>query len=506
MPKLFGIVELEDLLASGDLGLDRAPRFITELLDVPKALLVDLPRLKDALDQGIARLGAEAQATKAQLQSIHDALGQRIDQVTAALDGLQPVDVPASLDEVEAKLEQPLGKIGELAAELDGIVPTAPLPPTIKADLERLVAAVGPLLAAGDALAGTLAAIQAMVNGVAAGDLATRARYEWKPELASWPKGAPIIEVPKDGFTLTVEARASAQDDARVDVLAELRNLTLNLPAKPHRLIGLEFERIAFRGTSGRKPEIDVRFTEIEFDGLLQFVETLQEIIPLDALSDPPYVDVDETEARAGIDLGVPNIAVGAFSLENINLGAEARVPFLGEAVTVGFNFCSKERPFVLTVMAFGGGGFVGLRAAPKGLVLLEGALEFGARLSVNFGVASGSIEAMGGIYYRLEETESTLSGYFRLRGEVEVLGIASASLTLELALTYKDGKMAGRASVTLEIEVGPFEKSVSFSVERKFAGANGDPTFAEMIEVAPDGSSKHWSRYCLAFAAEPAS
>lgn len=506
MPKLFGIVELKDLLASDDLGLDRAPRFITELLDVPRALLIDLPRLTDAVNEGIARLGAEAQAIKAQLQPIRNALQQRIDQVVAALDALEPVETPASLDDIEAQLKQPLGKIGELVGELEGIVPTAPLPPTIKADLERLVSALRPLLAAGDALDGTLAAIQAMVNGVAAGDLATRARYEWRPKLANWPKAKPIIEVPEDGFTLTVEARASAQDDAGVDVLTELRDLTLNLPPKPNRLIALAFERIAFRGTSGRKPEIDVRFTGIEFDGLLEFVETLQEIIPLDALSDPPYVDVDESEARAGIDLAVPNVAVGAFSLENINLGAEARVPFLGEAVTVGFNFCSKERPFVLTVMAFGGGGFIGLRAAPKGLVVLEGALEFGARLSLNFGVASGSIEAMGGIYYRLEETESTLSGYFRLRGEVEVLGIASASLTLELALTYKDGKMAGRARVTLEIEVGPFEKSVSFTVERKFAGANGDPTFAEMIEVAPDGGSEHWSAYCLAFATEPAS
>jgi hypothetical protein len=65
---------------------------------------------------------------------------------------------------------------------------------------------------------------------------------------------------------------------------------------------------------------------------------------------------------------------------------------------------------------------------------------------------------------------------------------------------------MAGSARVSLEIEVGPFEKSVSFTVQRSFAGANGDPTFAEMIEVAPDGSSAHWSRYCLAFAPEPAS
>ena len=134
-------------------------------------------------------------------------------------------------------------------------------------------------------------------------------------------------------------------------------------------------------------------------------------------------------------------------------------MPFLGEAVTVGFFFCTKEAPFRLTVMAIGGGGWVGIRLSPKGLVLLEMGLEAGASLSVNLGVASGSVSVMIGVYLRLEDTKGQLTGYFRIRGEVEVLGIASASITLELSLTYDSatGKLIGRATLTVEIEVAFF-------------------------------------------------
>ena len=44
--------------------------------------------------------------------------------------------------------------------------------------------------------------------------------------------------------------------------------------------------------------------------------------------------------------------------------------------MTVGFRFCAKDAPFRLTVMCIGGGGWLVLRASPKGLVLLELGLE----------------------------------------------------------------------------------------------------------------------------------
>ena len=131
-------------------------------------------------------------------------------------------------------------------------------------------------------------------------------------------------------------------------------------------------------------------------------------------------------------------------------------MPFLGDAVTVGFNFCTRDKPFRMTVMCIGGGGFVGLRLSPKGLVVLEMSLEAGASLSINLGVASGSVSIMVGLYLRLEG-EGGLAD--RLLPDPRRDGRAGHDLGVDhprAVLTYEfaTGKMVGRASITIEVEV----------------------------------------------------
>ena len=177
--------------------------------------------------------------------------------------------------------------------------------------------------------------------------MAVRARFEWRPELTNFPASATnpddaLFFVPSDGFLLSVEARASGSDGVGVDVLAELRDFGLNLfPGAS--LLKIELDRLAFAPRRVAEPEVDVVFNGMQWQGVLGFIETLQRLIPFDGFADPPYVDVSTDGVTAGFDLALPNVSVGVFSLENICLGADARVPFLGDAVTVGFNFCSKE-------------------------------------------------------------------------------------------------------------------------------------------------------------------
>jgi hypothetical protein len=131
----------------------------------------------------------------------------------------------------------------------------------------------------------------------------------------------------------------------------------------------------------------------------------------------------------------------------------------------------------------FGGGGFFALEATAAGVQVLEVSLEFGAYISMNFGVASGGVHAMGGVYIKLDESQGDkLSGYFRMGGEVDVLGLVSASIELCMALAYEASKAVGRASITVEIEIVFFSTSVSISCERKFAGSTGDPSFDDVM------------------------
>jgi hypothetical protein len=521
LPKLFGLFELTEILAVA--GLDKAPAFITDQLDKISALMADLGDLTGAIDRAVDRLANDAasapttalkdQAAQArdQLANVHAVFGARVQDLTDAVDNLMGLGDPSDLPAVSAAVSDILDDLAGFVTDLDVVVRTLALPPTAKAELERLVGALSPLLEAAE-IAATIEAIADFVNGFDPSSMAVRARYEWRPELTNFPSSATteddaLFFVPSDGFVLSIEARASGKGGVGVDAFAELRDFGLNLfPGAS--LIKIRFDRLAFRASSGRKPEVDVVFTGMQWQGILGFIETLQKLIPFDGFSDPPYVDVSADGVTAGFDLGLPAVAVGVFSLENISLGADVRVPFLGDAVTVGFYFCTREKPFRLTVMAIGGGGYVGVRLSPKGLVVLEMALEAGASLSLNFGVASGSVSVMVGVYMRLESDAGQLTGYFRIRGEVDVLGLISASITLELSLTYEfnTGKMVGRASITIEVEVFLFSASVEVSVERRLAGSKGDPTLAQILGVPDDGTPltdvpEAWSDYLSAFA-----
>jgi hypothetical protein len=154
--------------------------------------------------------------------------------------------------------------------------------------------------------------------------------------------------------------------------------------------------------------------------------------------------------------------------------------------------------------MMFGGGFFFGVTVDAKGLQVAEGAIEFGAAISVDFGVASGSVSAMAGLYFKIEGDNLTLAGYFRLRGEVEALGIVSVTIELYLEMKYEtaSGKCVGTATIKIDIDVTLFSTTISITCSKKFAGSGPDPTLAEMFDVnTATATSTDWDLYCGAFA-----
>ncbi len=71
------------------------------------------------------------------------------------------------------------------------------------------------------------------------------------------------------------------------------------------------------------------------------------------------------------------------------------------------FNFSEREHPFSLTVSMLGGGGFFAIGdLAPRASSEIEAALEFGAALAIDLGVASGSVEIKAGVYFHWLEVD----------------------------------------------------------------------------------------------------
>jgi type VI protein secretion system component Hcp len=265
------------------------------------------------------------------------------------------------------------------------------------------------------------------------------------------------------------------------------------------------FRTFAFTAKSDQKPDVTVALDTTEplrFDGDLKFVDELRNAIPPDLFGDGPSLDVTPTGIHAGFAIGLPPLAVGVFSLKDVNLGAGLTLPFLDGKPVVDFNVSRRDHPFVLAVAIFGGGGFFHLQLDASGMKELEAALEFGATASLDIGVASGSVHMMAGIYFSLEKRASgdlkaTLTGYLRVGGSLSVLGIVTVSVEFNLSFTYQDeGKAYGRATLTVQVEVALFHKSVELTVERTFGGQGGDPRFVEAFTTA-----ETWNEYATAFA-----
>jgi hypothetical protein len=281
-------------------------------------------------------------------------------------------------------------------------------------------------------------------------------------------------------------------------------------------VIAVPFVNLTFKLQSGQKMIVDANVNQIVFTGPLQFVNKLRDF--LSAFDDPPFMDVSDSGIDAGYTLAIPTIAVGAFSLQNISLTAKVTVPFFGDSVVVGFAFCSKDNPFVLTIYIFGGGGWFEIDIAPDGLVGLHIGLEFGIDCALDLGVASGSVHVMAGIYYDYDKPSrtSSLTGFVDMGGSLDVLDLISVSVDFHMQLTYTNtagqSSVTGEASLTVDVKVFFFSFSVTLGPIRKTFGGDqtSNPNVVRFersfgnarIPIADMIQADNWDAYTAAFAA----
>ena len=501
-PLIFGVINLVDVVEAiqpGLLGglLDKAPRFITEAMKAVDALLTDLDTLQQLVDDAQVKAAVGAGLANDLLQDVTNLSGDLDDLLKGSGD----------LTVLEGHFTTFAAHLGALGAVIPGL--PGSIPAEMKQRLDTLVKQFQTSLK--DA-AQITKYVQQLVNSLQVPS-ELKIRFEWSPTLKDWNDifiatnewtGDPAALV----IAVELQAKTNLNPEPSFKALCSLTNFTLDLIGSFTSFLKLHFERVEFTASSSKKPDINVVISEIEFVGVLSFVQVLKQVIPLDGFSDPPAIEVDAEGIRGGFSLALPNLTFGVFSLTNLSLGAGFSIPFVGKPLSVRFNFCERESPFHLTVSMFGGGGFFAITVDPHDVQILEAAFEFGAELSIDFGVASGGVSIMAGVYYRMESGDASLTGYFRLYGEVSVLGIISASIELYLELRYEfsSGKCVGKATLTIEVSVFMFSVSVSITCERKFAGSNGDPSFKELMAPYVDPVSslpvEPWSEYCAAFAA----
>ena len=322
----------------------------------------------------------------------------------------------------------------------------------------------------------------------------------WNPRLKGDKAGLFVPGDTENGMTVRVCLHTpldGSPPSSRIE--AEIRNFEIQL-LPTHGFIAVPFETMRLRMQSGQKMDVEVKLAGdgLRFLNELSFVDEIRNFIPSSGFSDPPFLNVSSSGVVVGYTLPIPMIAVGVFSLQNISLSASFEVPFDGRAVNMGFAFCTRENPFLLTVSIFGGGGFFGITLDPNGLQKLETSLEYGGAVAINLGVAQGGVYVLAGIYYFNVGEDSGYEAHLRCGGALTVLGLICISVEFYMGLMYQsaDGSLLGEAFVDVEVKIAFFSKSVTLHTSRQFAGSPNDPLIAEVY------TEQDWNNYLLAFAA----
>jgi hypothetical protein len=321
-----------------------------------------------------------------------------------------------------------------------------------------------------------------------------------------WPNnGSPVFQpVNADGsnaatgtMNLTAVLKITQSGATTYTVLGTISPFTVNILGVGQSLnfIQIPFNGCTFTAHSGSKPDIQVQIGQVQFQGALQFVNTLEQF--LEAFGGSGFqISVTPTEITGGFSLSLPSIAFGIIDISNLGMSASIQIPFLGGPALSSFSFASQSQQFLVTVCMFGGGGFITLVLGLQSVQQVSASIEFAGNFTLDIGIASGGISLTAGVYYNYSASGAnagvTLTGFVKLSGGVEVLGLVGISVELDLSLTYHEENNSsyidGTATMSASVHVIFFSITVPITVHKQFTGSpTNDPpaTSASMSQAA---------------------
>jgi hypothetical protein len=350
---------------------------------------------------------------------------------------------------------------------------------------------------------------EASLLGFALRDLVTDLKVPPQIVPGIGADGRPVVTMTWQDVALKPTGCFTAGNSSRLDLTVtagadgaqtqcSVTNVGLQLPPGPDALLALTFGGLSFQQQPGHLPQVQIAGMKAQFTGDLRLLQELEDAVDLSALA--PYFDIGPAGIVAHYSVPIPTLAAGVFVLRDVAFTAQLEVPFDGRPLELTLGFASKQNRFTLTVLAFGGGGYVAITMNHEGLQRFEIELEFGALIEVDFVVASAEVHALGGVQFILAEDSSVqLTGYIRIGGSVDILGLVSVSVELCLELTYRSetNALVGRATMVIDIDLTLWSESVELDTgEWVLAGSSApapralraDGLFRDFAEPAPAG------------------
>jgi hypothetical protein len=336
-------------------------------------------------------------------------------------------------------------------------------------------------------------------------------------------KGIPGF-LTEDGSTMDLTVNTGPGGTA---THCSISNFKLQFPAVGDPVLTLSFQTIVYDQANGGAPHLSVAGVSAQFTGDLTVVQMLADVIhdalgpaagPLDTVGQ--LVSVTRDGISVQYTYAVPPVPAGVFVMRNIGFTTEIDVPFTGDPPTVQVGFSSQANPFQLTVLMLGGSGYADIVVDHNGIQRFDAALEFGAMAAVDFVVARGEIHVFGGIAFSEDAKGSVkVTGYLRLGGMVEVLGLVSVTIEARIELSYESARNAlvGKATFVVTIDLTLWSSHMEISTgEWVLTGGTPHPhalmafrpgsphSLTDAAPAAFDGLAQ-WRLYRQSFSTPPA-
>ncbi|HEY3836966.1 MAG TPA: methyl-accepting chemotaxis protein, partial [Bryobacteraceae bacterium] len=198
----------------------------------------------------------------------------------------------------------------------------------------------------------------------------------------------------------------------------------------------------------------------------------------LDALLNLPIPDMQ------GLTSGFSNLSLAC----NFGIGLDGTDFFL----KVGFGLSAPDKPFNVAIFILGGAGYILASASyfPGRSAPPQCSVDFGIMASASLAIALGPIS--GGVYaflgIRANFTTGgpglNLSAVLILRGQVNLAGIVSASICLELSVSDENGRLTGRGRFSISITIC-WCFTLSIDMDVAYSLGSGGQTTASLGQAA---------------------
>ena len=342
--------------------------------------------------------------------------------------------------------------------------------------------------------------------------------FTWEPKVQSFPQDTDSPTFVADDKTHVLLALTTCVPQADTTFTAAIERFTLQLPPEV-AVVAIDFEHVTYRNVNGSS-SVEAKVADWRFIGALSWLEPLKDVLAGLLDNGAPTFD-------AGIfvdySIPIPGFSLGVLGVTGLRVDLGLDLPDSGTS-SVDLAVGTRDDPFKITIMGFGGDGSFGLEVDARQIVLIEGSLAVTYELAVNVFLVAAALSASLGVYVEFERTpefpegEVTLGAYAELRGSLSFIGIVEVSGKVTVALEYSVNSkvLRGCGAVTAEVSSIFGKKDVTRDVEvevplgqgagaLRIAGLASLPAPDEVPEDLSFGdhfTKPQWSTYCAAFAA----